>query len=702
MLPTTTPTYVDNNSTSINYPAVPSPPLNNYIMTNGIRFLATPPPVENLNSINNNVVTQQLNTIPTRLNVIPAQLDGVVIKPAIIPMVKLSPSKSGIIPTSPSRNNIIYPNVTPINIHYDGIKTNTPANLVPTKPSLLVINNPMVKQLTLRISVSKSELVDMGMKYITEYQKQIIQECMEKGSGGLSLPMGTGKTLISILVSLMQCNTNNSKILVIVSKSLITTWKEELIKFFGNSINYEIYHREFIKDLANWTPKGDIVITTPEVISKIYTKYNVENFFSYTLRPEAFAPETKYYRVPYEPYLNYPSGDGFFYSLKWGAIIVDEAHNYLKPTTARNLAIASLCAKHRWLLSGTLLAEPKHDKLFGYHLLLNYHDSPRNFPEFKIYIDSEDYVGIAQTFVRREGNVDFIPPKINKEIISHNLSETEALIYMNVKEILNILKTKLKEYKNNGDKVNTKKFSSYIMGMISHMRQCLVCPLIPITTVAIDVADFEQRSELSDMFMNHINGMGINDWLNDVNSLYSSRIRAVCNQVNKHPNERIIIFSCYRTVLDVMKLYLPKDRPIFTISGNNKIDTRTSIIDNYRLSSNGILLLTYEIGANGLNLQCSSVAMLVDFWWNAGKSEQAITRLLRPGQQADEVYIYYFTANSGMENALFKLQTSKIAMGEEILNGHMTTQINKIRTDDIIRLINTDDNIDILTGIINK
>jgi len=77
--------------------------------------------------------------------------------------------------------------------------------------------------------------------------------------------------------------------------------------------------------------------------------------------------------------------------------------------------------------------------------------------------------------------------------------------------------------------------------MIAHLRQCLVCPLIPITTVAIDVTDFEQRSELSGMFMNHINQLGIDSWLDDINSLYSSRIRSVCEQINYHYNERLVI-----------------------------------------------------------------------------------------------------------------------------------------------------------------
>lgn len=83
---------------------------------------------------------------------------------------------------------------------------------------------PPPKNITLRVITPRPNFITMGMNYFTKFQNEIVQECVEKTSGGLSLPMGTGKTLISILVGLIQSNNYvGSKILVIVSKSLITT-----------------------------------------------------------------------------------------------------------------------------------------------------------------------------------------------------------------------------------------------------------------------------------------------------------------------------------------------------------------------------------------------------------------------------------------------------------------------------------------------
>jgi superfamily II DNA or RNA helicase len=332
--------------------------------------------------------------------------------------------------------------------------------------------------------------------------------------------------------------------------------------------------------------------------------------------------------------------------------------------------------------------------------MLNHRTAPRTLPDFLKYIDSKEYRGIGETLVKRDGNQDFTPPPVRKEIVSHPLSATEARIYTGLKALLNMLKSRVNDFKARGDTVNTKKFSTYIMGMLGYLRQCLICPMIPITSVALDVADYEQRSELSDMFMQVIRDMHIDDYLKDVNSLCSSRIRAACDKVVENGNERIIIFSCFRTAIDALRVFLPKNRPIFTIEGNDKIEKRGEVIEQFRASPNGILLLTYEIGANGLNLQCASTAILMDFWWNSAKSEQAVARLLRPGQTAKQVNLYYLTANTGMENAIFKLHESKRNMGNEIMVGRMTTTTTKLQIKEIIALINTEDNIQILDKLI--
>jgi SNF2 family DNA or RNA helicase len=536
-------------------------------------------------------------------------------------------------------------------------------------------------------------LIKEGENILSDWQKEIVKECIEKGDGGLDLRMGSGKTRVSLIVGLKQVQMYpGSKLLIIVKKSLIPTWIDELRKCFDDLIKYDIYHYEYIDDIENWVPKTDIIITTPEAISGIYKKNDLADQFV----DKNFGMINSYKNIN-TPMLSSYIGGKYFYSTKWGSIILDEADNYFNPYSRGCQSIASLSSHHRWLLSGTMFSEPKDENLFGYYLLLNDKKFPRNLQDFRRFIGSTNYQGISNTLVKREVNQGFEPPKINKHIVSHTLSEPEALIYMNIKHLFFILSERIKNFKIRRDNANAKKFSTYRMTVISYIRQCLLSPLLPIKSMNQD-----KNSELTKIFMEHINTMGLSDWLNNEKSLYSSRIEAICSKINNHPNEKIIIFSCYRVFLDALRLFLPKNRQNYTIEGNDKIEKRGRITQEFCDSSNGILLLTYDIGAVGLNLQACSTVFLSDFWWNASKSEQAISRVIRPGQMSNSINLYYFTSNTGMENAIFKLQTDKLSMGNEILNGPIKTNKEKIKIDNIIRLINTKDNITILNNIISK
>ena len=75
------------------------------------------------------------------------------------------------------------------------------------------------------------------MDKLHKYQVDVYNECLIKGSGGMSLPMGSGKTLISILLCLKQSEYNDSKILIVVAKNLISVWENEIKKSAEEAVN---------------------------------------------------------------------------------------------------------------------------------------------------------------------------------------------------------------------------------------------------------------------------------------------------------------------------------------------------------------------------------------------------------------------------------------------------------------------------------
>jgi superfamily II DNA or RNA helicase len=215
------------------------------------------------------------------------------------------------------------------------------------------------------------KLIITGKSHLKDFQINILNECLEKNSGGLSLTMGSGKTLISIILALEIIKTNLKPILVIVSKTLIESWNSEIKKFFGEELNYQIFHSEYVKKIDNYTINPDIIlfITTPEVLSKYYKKERIDNYFIYnTIVNEGRFNQhfIKNYNYPTVPYSNINIGGSILYSTEWGCILVDEVQNHTKISTIKCQSIASLCSNNRWALSGTLFNEPSIERILGY------------------------------------------------------------------------------------------------------------------------------------------------------------------------------------------------------------------------------------------------------------------------------------------------------------------------------------------------
>jgi SNF2 family DNA or RNA helicase len=113
---------------------------------------------------------------------------------------------------------------------------------------------------------------------LNEFQKEILQEALVKKSGGLSVPMGSGKTLISLKLGLTLSPIE--PILIVVSKTLIENWKGEIKKFFGDDLKFQVLHSS-TGPLDSWKLENNtrIVITTPDVIQKYYAILNIEGEF---------------------------------------------------------------------------------------------------------------------------------------------------------------------------------------------------------------------------------------------------------------------------------------------------------------------------------------------------------------------------------------------------------------------------------------
>jgi SNF2 family DNA or RNA helicase len=561
---------------------------------------------------------------------------------------------------------------------------------------------------------------DMAYAHLDDFKIKIFDECIAKGSGGMSLPMGTGKTLISILVGLKQTE-GGPPILYIASKTLISSAISEVRKWFGNSLPYQVMQSS--KNLGKWTllPDTRLVLVSDPLISKCFKQYNLQPALEELVNRDRFVTY-KRYRVISKPLIKIRVGMGILMSIRWGCLIVDEAQKYTDHNTLACKGIMCIVSKHRWLLSGTLFDEPKAERILGYYCMLNYPIYERSLPAVSDLIyrsrgRNQKYEGLKPSLVFREQNESFKLPTTNKQIVSHTLADNEQKVYLVLKAVINNMASRIKALALQGNyaryyrptqeqreqleryKSESAIFRSGLLTMITYLRQSLVCPLLPLATISLKMADVGERDLVSKMLMDEFVKHNLMDYMSDERSIVSTRMAKVMETLDAHPNEKVLVFTSYRTTVDLFIHFIPKNRRVFTLEAKNSMERRGEIIEEFRKTENGVLISTYDIMANGLNLQFATTVLIVDFWWNAGKTTQSIARILRMGQLADTVNVYFFTSNTAIEQALFKKQLDKLKMANDLMDGQTSKGMGSVRVIDLIKFLNAKENVDMIQQV---
>jgi len=544
----------------------------------------------------------------------------------------------------------------------------------------------------------------MQVSKLSKEQQSVFDEYFKKDrkSIGLDLPLGFGKTFLAICIAIENMKRNKGKTLIVVEKSLMGNWEAELNKHFKD-LKYFIFHQsnKKIKDIvqyeiedSNDSKESTIYLTTIDVVAKLY---NASSFpLKYREKIQTWGrleTEIVHYILPVEPY--HKGTTRILFSEKWNTIVFDEIQNYNNYKSKRVEGLMCLCGLNRISISGTTFSEPKIEKIFGYYLIMHNLKLSDNLPNAKI-IFHYHFNGFNEDLIIRDKKPHSF--KINKHFISHSLYKYEESIYHNIRDIMNEICIMIKQAEREGNTEFKRKFSAYLLAALTFLRQSLISCMIPLTKIFIDFADLDNKSELSNKLYESFKQY--KKILEDENNICSSRINEILKLLDKHNNQKVIIFTSFRVSEKLISHFI-KDRDKYTIGSNHSLNKRKEVITEFENSKNGVLVLTYEIGSVGLNLQKCSVMIISDLWWNVLTTQQAIGRIARQGQEND-IDVYFLSSNTGVEKAILDKQKDKIIALDQLKRkaNTNTTRVKKIRIMDIIKLLNQYE-IDVLNKDIN-
>jgi superfamily II DNA or RNA helicase len=161
-------------------------------------------------------------------------------------------------------------------------------------------------------------------------------------------------------------------------------------------------------------------------------------------------------------------------------------------------------------------------------------------------------------------------------------------------------------------------------------------------------------------------------------------IRKIWKEDEKASRNRrkIVIFSYFRRTLEYLRIALTKGGfNLRMIHGGTHVDEREFVIDEFLEREDVPLLLTSEVGGEGIDLQKASVLFNYDLPWNPMVVEQRIGRIDRIGQQAKRIVIVNFIVKGSIEEYVLQRLLEKIDIFRESIG-----EIDPIIGEEIERL----------------
>lgn len=123
--------------------------------------------------------------------------------------------------------------------------------------------------------------------------------------------------------------------------------------------------------------------------------------------------------------------------------------------------------------------------------------------------------------------------------------------------------------------------------------------------------------------------------------------------LDEDPRSKILVFSFFVGTIDYLGQELKKLRVnVRTIHGGYAVSDRQRIIEEFRDSPEVRVLVSSDVGSEGLDFQFCNTLFNYDLPWNPMKVEQRIGRIDRFGQESDRVRIYNLVIENSIESRI--------------------------------------------------
>lgn len=171
-------------------------------------------------------------------------------------------------------------------------------------------------------------------------------------------------------------------------------------------------------------------------------------------------------------------------------------------------------------------------------------------------------------------------------------------------------------------------------------------------------------------------------------SKYQKLIGVLKEELSKNPKEQFVLFAYFRGTLEYLRERLEKDG-IQSCTIHGRIEGSKDDVIKLFKEKNIPILLSSEVGSEGIDLQFCRFLINYDLPWNPMRVEQRIGRLDRLGQKAERISIIHYVINDTVEERILNSLYEKIHVFRESI-GDLEDILGEKTENLILDLLNPD------------
>ena len=353
------------------------------------------------------------------------------------------------------------------------------------------------------------------------------------------------------------------------------------------------------------------------------------------------------YDVILTTYTTYKNDIDKYKNINFDYCIIDEAQNIKNPDAIITKAIKNVNAKVKFALTGTPIENNLMElwSIFDF-IMPGYLYNKSKFKSIFVNNDKNiiELKNLIKPFILRRTKKEVItelPDKIEQKIII-DLEKEHKKAY---KGYVNLITRKIKE--NNQDNIT-------VFSYLTKLRQLCLSP-------ELMVKNYQGKN---------------------------SKLDVLINIINDSSDEKILVFSQFTKVLEVIGKRLNEENISYSyLDGKTSAKDRVKLVEEFNTNNNKVFLISLKAGGTGLNLTSANIVVHFDPWWNPAVEDQASDRAHRIGQK-NVVNVIKLIAKGTAEERVINLQETKKELIEDVINGNLdnSSTLKNLSKDDIIDL----------------